>query len=329
MAGKKKTEAIQESQEALSMAEETVVKATGKYINPLTDFGFKYIFGTKEYLMDFLNAVLKIKGGIVDLQYDNTERRGLSEDDRTTVFDLYCTVGDDDRILIEMQLQPQGYFKNRLLYYGSRMIQEQGEGNKGDEWGFDLKKVYSISIVNFRLNRQERKTKEDKTIEKYASYVQLMDKKTRRIFSDRLTFVNLELPSFNKEVDELENSIEEWMYVLKNLARLNDLPEPLRKRYFESLFHKAEIAKLPKEKRKEYNQSVKNLLDMNALIAEKNREIAALSQNNVALSQKNATLSQNYAAISQNYAALSQNNAALQKEIAELRRRLGINGYSQ
>ena len=88
---------------------------------------------------------------------------------------------------------------------------------------------------------------------------------------------------FNREVDELENSIEEWMFVLKNLLRLNDVPEALRTRYFESLFHKAEIAKLSKEKRKEYDQSVKNLIDMNALIAEKNREIAALREKKAAL----------------------------------------------
>ena len=46
------------------------------------------------------------------------------------------------------------------------MIQEQGEGNKGDEWGYDLKKVYSINIVNFRLSRKKSKTKD-----KYISYV--------------------------------------------------------------------------------------------------------------------------------------------------------------
>ena len=39
----------------------------GRYIDLRTDFGFKHIFGDKEFLMNFLNAVLKIEGGIVDL----------------------------------------------------------------------------------------------------------------------------------------------------------------------------------------------------------------------------------------------------------------------
>jgi predicted transposase/invertase (TIGR01784 family) len=252
-----------------------------------------------------LNAVLKIKEGIVDLHYDNTVRPGRSDDDRTTIFDLYCTLGNGKRILIEMQLEPQGFFKPRIVYYASRMIQEQGEGNKGDEWGYNLKAVYSVNIVNFALDR-----KKSKATDRYASYVQLMDKKTHRIFYKELTLVFLELPRFKKEVHEISNRVEEWMFVLKNLARLNDLPDKLRTRIFESLFHKAEIAKLSKEDRKKYDKSVKNLLDMNALIAEKNREIATLSQNNAALSQNNV--------------ALSQNNAALQKEITELRRRFGV-----
>jgi len=33
-----------------------VEEPVGRYINPLTDFGFKHIFGTKEFLIDFLNT---------------------------------------------------------------------------------------------------------------------------------------------------------------------------------------------------------------------------------------------------------------------------------
>jgi predicted transposase/invertase (TIGR01784 family) len=276
-----------------------IKKSIGKYINPLTDFGFKHILGTKEYLMDFLNAVLNIKCGIVDLHYDNTVRPGRSEDDRTTIFDLYCTLGNGERILIEMQLESQGFFKKRILHYASRMIQEQGEGNKGDEWDYDLKPVYSVVIANFLLDRKNRAT------DRYASYVLLMDKKTHRIFSNDLTFVFLELPRFVKEESELSNNIEKWMFVLKNLARLNDLPDKLRTRVFESLFRKAEIAKLSKEERREYDQSVKNLLDMNLIIAEKNRKIEALTQSNASLTQSNVALQQKVEEYQRRYGALN------------------------
>ena len=35
---------------------------TAKYINPLTDFGFKYIFGDKASLLAFLNAIQDTAG---------------------------------------------------------------------------------------------------------------------------------------------------------------------------------------------------------------------------------------------------------------------------
>jgi hypothetical protein len=50
---------------------------TGMYINPRTDFAFKYLSGDKKTMLKFLNDVLKtealdIEGDIVDLTYNNT-----------------------------------------------------------------------------------------------------------------------------------------------------------------------------------------------------------------------------------------------------------------
>ena len=278
-----------------------VEEPVGRYINPLTDFGFKHIFGTKEFLLDFLNAVLDIEGGIVDLHYDNTERPGRSEDDRTTIFDLYCTLGNGERILIEMQHHRQKHFQDRTLYYASRLIQEQGEDKKGDtHWEFELNPVYSVNIVSFPLDvvvdvdvDTDTVTKKGKAkkrpVGKYASYVQLFDRDTLKVFYKKLTFVFLELPYFTKETHELTDYVDWWMYVLKNLAKLNDLPDALRNRIFERLFLKAEVAKLSKENRKKYDQSLKKLRDMNIILAQKNREIA---ESNILLAQKNREIAE-------------------------------------
>ncbi|MDR1154100.1 MAG: Rpn family recombination-promoting nuclease/putative transposase, partial [Bacteroidales bacterium] len=67
-----------------------------KYINPLTDFGFKRIFGTeanRDLLIDFLESVLSIEGGIRDLRYANPEHQGRLAIDRRAIFDLYCITG--------------------------------------------------------------------------------------------------------------------------------------------------------------------------------------------------------------------------------------------
>ena len=52
----------------------------GVYVNLLTDFGFKRIFGIKDVMIHFLNTVLAddIRDRIVDLHYDNTKRPGIT-----------------------------------------------------------------------------------------------------------------------------------------------------------------------------------------------------------------------------------------------------------
>ena len=281
-----------------------VAEPMGRYINPLTDFGFKYIFGTKEFLIDFLNAVLKIEGGIADLQYDNTERPGRSEDDRTTIFDLYCTLVNGEHILIEMQHHRHDNFVERTLYYATRLIQEQGEDKKGDNnWQWNLKAVYSVNIINFKLDTS---TKKRKNKGKYISYGHLKDD-DNEVISDKLNFVFLELPYFTKKENELTNNIDWWTYVIKNMAKLNNLPDTLRNRIFEKLFLKAEIAKLSRKDRKEYDQSLKKLSDMNLILRERDRKIEALTKDNA---EKDKRIAENV------------------KRIAELERKLGLNGAS-
>ena len=237
----------------------------GKYINPLTDFGFKHIFGDKELLIDFLNAVLKIKGDIIDLHYDNPEIPGSSEKDRTTIFDLYCTTGSGESIIIEMQNQSHTYFVDRIIYYTSRLIQEQGENKKGDEtWNFELNPVYSVNIVNFKVRKRKNKQANE-----YISYAHLSYDDDKQVVYEKLSFVFLELPNFKKKEHELDGNIDKWMFTLRNLTRLNNLPDALRNRIFEKLFLKAEIAKLTKEERKKYNQSLKKFREMNLAVRDR------------------------------------------------------------
>ena len=56
----------------------------GAFIHPLTDWGFKRIFGDKELLMDFLNSLLEGERVITDLQYLNTELLPEDYDGRCT-----------------------------------------------------------------------------------------------------------------------------------------------------------------------------------------------------------------------------------------------------
>ena len=66
-----------------------MIEQKERYINPLTDFGFKKLFGTepnKMLLIDFLNQILPDRE-IKDLSYSSGEKQGLTEVDRKAIID--------------------------------------------------------------------------------------------------------------------------------------------------------------------------------------------------------------------------------------------------
>ena len=222
-----------------------------KYIDPFTDFGFKKLFGeecNKDLLLDFLNELLHQKEGkIINLTYLKSEQLGRSEEDRKAIFDLHCVNEKGEKFIVEMQKTRQNFFKDRALYYSTFPIIEQAIQG---EWNYELKSVYTIAILDFVFEEDK------KEIDKYRYDVMLTDVDTHKIFYEKLMFIYLEMPKFNKEINKLDNHFEKWMYVLKNLKRLDALPDKLREKVFEKMFAAAEIANLSKEEYKQYITSL-------------------------------------------------------------------------
>ena len=103
--------------------------------------------------------------------------------------------------------------------------------------------------------------------DKFRYNVKLSDIDTNKVFYDKLTFVYLEMPKFDKEVEELTDNFEKWLYVLKNLGRLERLPDNLQSGIFKKLFKVAAIANLSPDEYEEYEKSltacrdIKNSMD--------------------------------------------------------------------
>jgi predicted transposase/invertase (TIGR01784 family) len=228
-----------------------------KYIDPFTDFGFKKLFGeecNKDLLLDFLNELLhKEEGKIISITYLKNDMSGVSAESRKAVFDIHCENEKGEKFIVELQKTKQAFFKDRTLYYSTFPITKQAI--QGD-WSFELKAVYTIAILNFEFEED----KKDK--DKYRYDVMLTDIETHKIFYDKLMFVYLEMPKFTKKVEELETRFEKWMYVIKNISRLDDIPDKLREKIFEKIFAAAEIAKLTPEEYKDYVDSLNSYRDL-------------------------------------------------------------------
>ena len=228
-----------------------------RYINLFTDYGFKKIFGeepNKNLLLDFLNELLKEEQGeIRDLTYLKTEQLGDTDIDRKAIFDLYCENERGEKFIVELQKSKQNFFKDRALYYSTFPIREQAE--RGD-WNFKLKAVYTVAILDFVFDEDKNQPK------KYRYDVKLSDIETNKVFYDKLTFIYLEMPKFTKNLEELETRFDKWLYVIRNLNRLERLPDSLREEVFEQLFATAEIARFTPEQVRSYEKSLKYYRDM-------------------------------------------------------------------
>ena len=219
-----------------------------RFINPFTDVGFKRIFGqeiNKDLLIDFLNALLEGEKRVKDIRFLDKELLPEYENDRSLIYDIYCTDENGEQFIVEMQNREHVNFRERTLFYLSQAIARQGE--KGTGWQFDLKAVYGVFFLNFRLSDLPQKLRTD---------IVLCDRDTHELFTDKMRYIFLELPLFDKEESECETDFERWIYVLKNMETLQRLPFKARNAVFQKLEQIVDIAALSKEDRKVYRDKL-------------------------------------------------------------------------
>ena len=294
-----------------------------KFINPFTDFGFKKIFGeeaNKDLLINFLNELLAYEGEkIAKLTYKKNERLGLTGIDRNVVFDLFCENEKGEKFTVELQKAKQSFFKDRMIYYSSFSIQEQGEKGLDEErkaWNYRLKAVYVIGILDFIIDERNK----DKIV---VSHNKLMDTERKTVFYDKLTFVTIQMPNFNKKVDDLETNFDKWLYVIKNLGRLDKVPEKLKDKIFRKVFKVAEYAVMNRTEQAAYEDSLKYYRDLYSVIDTSKEEgikeaeskfAPIIKQKDQEIEQKDQTIEQNKQELEQKDQALEQKNQALEQK---------------
>jgi len=233
----------------------------GRFIDPLSDFGFKHLFRNepnKDILIDFLNQLFKGQKEIADLTYSPTERAGDHDQLKKVFFDLLCTGTNGEQFIIEMQRAEQRNFRNRAVFYTSRLINEQLPKGQS-HWNIELKEVYLIAILEFNFK--------ESPAGEYLHHVALVNTNTHEIFYNKLGYKFLELPKFVKTEEELETDLDRWFYLLKHMSHLDKVPAVLNKRVFQKVFKIAEVSKLTKEEKAMYDSSLKAKWDYENSIA--------------------------------------------------------------
>jgi len=235
----------------------------GTYIDPLVDFAFKKIFGSepnKDLLIAFLNEVFRGRKQITDLVYNKNEHPGDNDSIGGAIFDLTCTGHDGETFLIEVQRSSQGNMKQRMLYYASRLISDMAPKGKRKVWNYGISEVYVIVLMDgFTLPGN--------TDGRYLRDICLCNRENGKVFYEELGFVYLELLNFVKTETELETDLDRWLYVLKNMAKMDKIPLYLRKPIFEKLFNISEYSNLSKEEKEMYDVELKRKWDHANILA--------------------------------------------------------------
>jgi len=125
-------------------------------LNPKIDFVFKKIFGSEEHpaiLISFLNAVLKPKDKIVEVEIKNTDIEKAYIEDKFSRLDVKAKTNNKEIINIEIQLKNEYNMIQRSLYYWSKLYEEQlNEGDRYDK----LCRTVCINILDFKYLKNDR-----------------------------------------------------------------------------------------------------------------------------------------------------------------------------
>ena len=179
--------------------------------------------------------------------------------------------GHDGRtLIIEMQKGYQEYFRKRAVYYTSYPICEQGRHAKEEfikehkckddkvdfKWDFNLKPITVVAILNFMFDHDDNWPEE-----RYHSSYRLREDCTNEIMTEVVRYVFLELGRFRKRLWELETSSDKWMYLLKHMHEMVDIPTPFQTPEFKRLFLLAKIGNFTPDEFKEYEKSLNSMSD--------------------------------------------------------------------
>ena len=192
----------------------------------------------------------------------------LRKKDRKVFYDVYCHTSDNRDFVVEMQHNPQKYFRDRALYYSIYTVQKQhGEAKKAFKrklknivkpfvWDYKLYPVYVIAILDYAMTHVE-----DWPIDKFISHYLVKEEVVNEVHSDSLHFIYIELPRFNKMLENLSDESDKWTYLFNNLSKMNEIPEEFDENSFQDLFTTAKIANFTAEEIHRYTEEQKMSYD--------------------------------------------------------------------
>ena len=180
-----------------------------KRLNLKNDIIFKTFFsrkGNEKYLIDFLNAVLKIEIQKIKIQEEvNLEK--LKTDEKGGRLDLQAELNDGIIVNIEMQIRNEHNIEERNVIYGAKTITRHFL--RGEKYS-KAKQVIMINILDYELFGFDEYISETVTVlEKHRDYK----------INNILKTYFIELPKFRKTKTNMEDKLNQWLAFIDDRDR--------------------------------------------------------------------------------------------------------------
>ena len=175
------------------------------FMNIMTDYGFKRLFGSLEFkpiLLRFLNIMFEPEGiRVDDVTYHDKEVLPKDADGKRIVYDVYCTSkGEKEHFIVEMQQIYHVNLENRVMYYLSKGLSEQGKA--GEKYIFSP--VYGIFFVDFYFEHLTKKLVHD---------FKMMDSENQQVFFNLLRLLIVCLREVKSSWKQCETQLEKLTYL--------------------------------------------------------------------------------------------------------------------
>lgn len=130
-------------------------------------------------------------------------------DDKLSILDIKARDQAGRQFNVEMQMLAFRYYEKRILYYWSKLHQQQL--HEGEDY-LELKPTISISFLDHVLFPQSPD---------YHLRFRLLEASGHFPFADDLAVHILELPKFTKSVTDLSSDLEIWLYFLRHAETMD------------------------------------------------------------------------------------------------------------
>jgi predicted transposase/invertase (TIGR01784 family) len=225
-----------------------------QFLDPRNDVAFKKIFGSDEHkrvTISFLNSILEYtdERAIIDVQFLNTEQKGILLQKKDHILDILCVDQKDNRYIVEIQVERVKAFDKRMVYYGAKTYAMQ----LGKRQSYHLlSPVIVIAILDFILFTQKKRHK---------SIHKILDDKTYEHDLHELSFAFVELPKFTKQENELVSDEDKWLYFIKWISKQDAIPKALHENEFQEACQTAERMKWTEEELNAYDDAIVRATD--------------------------------------------------------------------